>query len=108
MTAGRVAAEELGLQPGATVTLQLAADRPITYHALSESADVPTFYVQSVFRAFLHDGARLASRERLAWVPLADVVAGRTAAPQTPSGTAGQAGKVSRTTLRIVEALGYC
>ena len=105
--ASRVATEELGLRPGVTVTLRPAPGGPVAYHDRSESADVDTFYVHAPFRATLHDGAKLAPKEALAWVPLLDIVNGSTAAPRTPSDSEGKPGKVSRTARRILEALRY-
>jgi hypothetical protein len=106
--ADRVVIDELGLQPGVTVSLRPASREPVTFHDRSESAEVPTFYVHTVFTAVLHDGARLTSREPLAWVPLADIVAGQSKAPKALSGTGtGPSGRVSRTARRILEVMGH-
>ena len=103
----RVVAEELGLKADATVRLRLAPRGPVTYHDRSESTGVDTYYVHAPFLATLQDGARLAPREGLAWVPLIDIVNGATAGPTTPAGAPGKAGPVSRTARRILEALEY-
>ncbi len=105
--AARVAAEELGLRPDATFTLRPASGAPVAYHDHSDSAAVPTYYVHAPFTATLHDGAKLSSKEPLAWITLADIVAGSAAAPRTPAGDAGRPGDVSRTARRVLEALGY-
>jgi hypothetical protein len=105
--AERVATQELGLEPGVTVTLRPMSGGPLVYNDQSDSAEVATFYVHTPFVAVLHDGAHLASRGDLVWVPLADVVAGQTAAPKTPAGAAGPAGKVSRTARRVLEFVGH-
>jgi 8-oxo-dGTP pyrophosphatase MutT (NUDIX family) len=105
--ANRVATEELGLQPGVTVTLKAASEGPITYKEHSESADVDTFYVQSLFKATLHDGAKLASKNGLAWVPLLDIVNGSTASPRTTGDAKAKPGAVSKTARTILEALDY-
>jgi hypothetical protein len=105
--ASRVAAEELGLRPGVTVTLRPAPGGPVAYHDRSESAGVASYYVHAPFRAMLRGGASPAPKAGLAWIPLVDIVNGSTASPWTLSDDEGRPGKVSRTARRILEALGY-
>jgi 8-oxo-dGTP pyrophosphatase MutT (NUDIX family) len=99
--------QELGLEPGVTVTLRLVANEPLTYYDRSDSAETATFYVHTLFTATLNDGARLNGREELLWVPLADISTGQTATPKTLGGTDGPAGKVSRTAHRILKFAGH-
>jgi ADP-ribose pyrophosphatase YjhB (NUDIX family) len=101
--ADRVVTQELGLEPGVTVTLRPISDEPLTYYDRSDSAETTTFYVQTLFTGTLNDRARLNDRAELAWVPLADIVSGQTAAPKTLGGAPGKAGKVSRTACRILK-----
>jgi 8-oxo-dGTP pyrophosphatase MutT (NUDIX family) len=105
--AERVVSQELGLEPGVTVTLQPISNEPLTYHDRSDSAEAPTFYVHTLFTATLNDGARLNTRPELVWVPLPDIVAGETASPRTLGGASGPAGKVSRTARRFLKFAGH-
>jgi ADP-ribose pyrophosphatase YjhB (NUDIX family) len=105
--AERVAAEELGLRPGATVALRPMPGGPVAYHDRSESVGVNSYYVHAPFRAILRDGARPAPKGTFAWVPLVDIVNGSTVAPRTLADAEGRPGRVSRTARRILEALGY-
>jgi ADP-ribose pyrophosphatase YjhB (NUDIX family) len=105
--AARVATEELGLRPDSTVKLRPMPGGPVAYHDRSESAGVESYYVHAPFRATLDDESKLTSKATLAWVPLVDIVNGSALTPQSPSGTQVRPGKVSRTSRRILEALGY-
>jgi hypothetical protein len=70
--AERVAREELGLEPGADVTLSPAQHPEFTTHGVSETKKVPAFgetdYVHHIFDATLHGPEKLQSERALAWV----------------------------------------
>jgi 8-oxo-dGTP pyrophosphatase MutT (NUDIX family) len=105
--ARRVAADELGLDPSTDLRLAPAHPPTIPIRDESESAGVPTFYVHSLFRAVLAEGARPKSDAPLVWVTVADVVKGATDASRPePGGGAARPGPVSRTVYRILQALG--
>lgn len=105
--AQRVAAEELGLDPSADLRLLPACPATLTLRDKSASAEVPTFYVHSLFRGTPAEGTPLQSSAPLVWVTVADVVNGTTDASQTvPGGPVAHPGDVSKTVYHILEALG--
>lgn len=105
--AQRVASEELGLNPPAGLRLAPARPSTLSLRDSSASAEVPTFYVHSLFRGTLEEGVSLRSSLPLVWVTVADVVKGQIDAPQAvPGSPPARPGKVSNTVYRILEALG--
>jgi hypothetical protein len=72
----------------------------------SASAEVPTFYVHSLFRGTPAEGAPLRSSAPLTWVPVADVVNGTTEGAPAVPGAPARPGPVSKTVYRVLEALG--
>ena len=107
-TAQRVVHDELGLEPGRTATLTQVSDGPLTYHDQSESAGIPTFYVHTVFEASLQACGQPASDRGLVWVPLADILGGQARSPKGVSGAAAEAGRISRTAIRVLEFASHC
>lgn len=104
--AGRVASDELGLNPATDLHLTPAQPQIVPLEDTSASVDVPTHYYHSVYRGELADGARLRSSAPLVWVTVADVVRGATDASRTESGSpTAPPGKISPTVRRILEAL---
>jgi hypothetical protein len=102
-----VAVEELGLDPSAGLRLVPACPATLTLRDNSPSAEVPTFYVHSLFRGTLAEQTPLRSSEPLVWVTVADVVNGTTDASQAvPGSAAARPGKVSKTVYRVLEELG--
>jgi hypothetical protein len=102
-----VATEELGLTVPADLRLAPARPSTVTLYDDSESANERTFYVHSLFRGVLTAGAAPRSSAPLVWVPIADIVGGKTDAAQAePEGGRASPGPVSRTVKTILEWLG--
>jgi hypothetical protein len=110
--AERVAREELGLEPGADITVSPARTGELTTHGLSPTEGAPAFgeateYIHSPFDTSLLHPEKLQSKRPLAWITEDEIRQGWTEGLQGEAGApTDHAARVSRTTYEILLHLG--
>jgi hypothetical protein len=110
--AERVARDELGLEPGADVTLAPAQPAEFATHGISVTEAAPAFgeatdYHHHLFDAQLHHMEKLQSVQPLAWIGEEEIHRGWTSASHgEPGAPSGHPSRVSRTTYEILMQLG--
>ena len=109
--AGRVASEELGLDPNTDLTLEPATTPKVQTFGTSPTKEkpgyrAPTDYENWVFDATLHNPDQLQSAEPLVWVSEEEIQAGVTAVERSdPESPTLPQGKISPTVFQILSAL---